>query len=120
MAALLFFASRYIRWSRTEFVITSERLIFQTGLIARNGSQMPLEKVNTVDFHQTVFERIIGAGDLVIESGSEAGVESFSNIRRPLQVQQEINRQMDRHEKGGWAPRVATIPEQIAQLADLA
>jgi hypothetical protein len=26
---------------------------------------------------------------------------------------------MDRHEKGGWAPRAATIPEQIAQLADL-
>jgi uncharacterized membrane protein YdbT with pleckstrin-like domain len=119
VAALLFFAVRYVKWTTTTFAVTSERVIFHRGLISRRNTQMPLEKINTVDFHQSVFERIIGAGDLVIESGSEAGIESFTNIRRPLDVQQEITRQMDRHEKGGWAPRVATIPEQIAQLADL-
>ncbi len=119
VAALLFFGYRYLHWSRTNFIVTSERVIFQRGLIARRGTQMPLEKINTVDFHQGVFERIIGAGDLVIESGSEAGIDTFTDIRRPLQVQQEINRQIDRHEKQGFVPRMATIPEQIAQLADL-
>ncbi len=120
VVGLLFFLSRYLRWSRTLFSITSERVIYQSGLISRTNTFMPLEKINTVDFHQSVFERIIGAGDLVIESGSEAGTETFSDIRKPLDVQQEINRQMDRHEKGSWGGgRQATIPEQIAQLADL-
>ncbi|MFN0029787.1 MAG: PH domain-containing protein [Acidimicrobiales bacterium] len=119
VAALVFFTYRYLHWSRTNFIVTSERVIFQRGLIARRGTQMPLEKINTVDFHQGVFERIIGAGDLVIESGSEAGIDTFTDIRRPLHVQQEINRQIDRHEKQGFSPRAATIPEQIAQLADL-
>ena len=119
VVALLFFANRFVRWSRTNFVVTTERLIYQRGLVARTGTQMPLEKINTVDFHQSFFERLIRAGDVVIESGSESGVQTFSNIRDPLAVQQEINRQMDRHEKGGWTPRPASIPEQIAQLADL-
>lgn len=119
VVALLFFLVRYIRWSTTTFAVTSERVIFHKGFIARRNTQMPLEKINTVDFHQSIFERMIGAGDLVIESGSEAGIESFSDIRKPLAVQQEINRQVDRHEKGGWGQRPVTIPEQIAQLADL-
>jgi len=120
VVALVYFLGRYIQWVRTYFVITSERLILQRGLIARSGTQMPLDKINTVDFRQSVFERLIGAGDLILESGSEAGVETFSDVRKPMQVQNTLNQTMDRHaarSRGG--AREATVPEQIAQLADL-
>jgi uncharacterized membrane protein YdbT with pleckstrin-like domain len=120
VVALGFFLVRYIRWARTWFVITSERLILQRGLIARSGSQMPLDKINTVDFRQSVFERLIGAGDLIIESGSEAGIETFSDVRKPLQVQNTLNQTMDRlGARSRGVARAATVPEQIAQLADL-
>lgn len=126
LAALVGFGVRYARWATTSFAVTTERVIFRQGLISRRGTQMPLEKINTVDFHQTLWERMVGAGDLVIESGSEAGVEVFSDIRKPLAVQQEINRQMDHHEKGRFrgAPsdvgaRQLSIPEQIEKLAEL-
>ena len=128
VAALLWLVGRYLRWATTNFVVTSERVVFRQGLVARRGTQMPLEKINTVDFHQTLWERIVGAGDLVIESGSEAGVETFSDVRKPEAVQQEINRQMDHHEKGRWptsqsyaasaAPSLS-IPEQLEKLAEL-
>ncbi len=118
--ALALFAQRYLRWVRTDFIVTSERVIFQQGMVSRRGTQMPLEKINTVDFQQSVFERLIGAGDLVIESGSERGVTTFNDVRRPMDVQQTIQEQMDRHEKlGQGGGRPATVPEQIAQLADL-
>jgi uncharacterized membrane protein YdbT with pleckstrin-like domain len=129
LAALVYFAFRYARWASTNFAVTSERVVYRQGIVARRATQMPLEKINTVDFRQSVFERLIGAGDLIIESGSDTGVATFSDVRKPLAVQQEINRQMDRHEKGGWAHAAArpapvpsgpgTIPDQIAQLAEL-
>jgi uncharacterized membrane protein YdbT with pleckstrin-like domain len=120
VGALGIFGESYIRWARTQFVVTSERIIFQQGLVSRTGTQMPLEKVNTVDFHQSVFERVIRAGDLIIESGSERGTTTFSDIRNPMTVQEEINRQMDLHDKRGrQGMRPATVPEQISQLADL-
>ena len=79
--------------------------------MSRRGSQIPLEKINSVEFHQRLFERILGAGDLVIESGSEAGIDTFSDVRKPLAVQQEINRQIDIHEKTRWAgPSCARRP----------
>jgi membrane protein YdbS with pleckstrin-like domain len=129
VAALIVFAVRYVRWATTSFAVTSERIIFRQGLVARRGVQMPLEKVNTVDFHQNIWERLIGAGDLVIESGNEHGLETFTDIRKPLAVQQEINRQMDLHDRNRWAPPPApvdppaalglTVPEQLEKLAEL-
>ena len=123
LAALVNFGFRYARWSTTNFAITSERVIYRQGLVARRGTEMPLEKVNTVDFRQTVFERVIGAGDLLIESGSDRGITTFSDVRKPQIVQQELNRLMDAKEKRNYvqpvAAATASIPEQIAQLAQL-
>ena len=128
LVALAFFGYMYARWATTNFALTTERIIYRQGLVSRRGTQMPLEKINTVDFHQRLFERLIGAGDLIIESGSDRGVETFHDVRKPLAVQQEINRLMDLHDDRRYAgapaaaPPVATgpsIPEQIEKLGEL-
>ena len=75
-----------VRWSRTFFVVTSQRVIFRQGVLARRGVEIPLERVNNVNFKQSVLERMLGAGDLLIESASEDGQQLFSDIRDPEQV----------------------------------
>ena len=88
---------RYLKWLTTNFVITSNRLIFRQGVVAKSGIEIPLERVNNVNFHQSVFERMLGAGDLLIESGGEDGQQRFTDIRRPAQVQNLIHAQMESH-----------------------
>jgi uncharacterized membrane protein YdbT with pleckstrin-like domain len=75
-------------------VLTSQRVIFRTGVIARVGIEIPLYRVNNINFHQSIFERMIGAGDLLIESGGEEGMQVFDNVRDPEQVQSFIQRAM--------------------------
>jgi uncharacterized membrane protein YdbT with pleckstrin-like domain len=86
---------RYLKWVTTHFVITSHRLMFQTGVIGKSGIQIPLERVNNVNFNQSVFERILGAGDLLIESGGEDGQSRYTDIRHPERVQRLIHAQME-------------------------
>jgi uncharacterized membrane protein YdbT with pleckstrin-like domain len=88
---------RYLKWLTTNFVITSNRLIFRQGLVGKSGIEIPLERVNNVNFNQSVFERILGAGDLLIESGGEDGQQRFTDIRHPAQVQNLIHAQMESH-----------------------
>ena len=83
-----------LTWSRTHFVLTNQRVIFRAGVIARTGIEIPLYRVNSINFHQSIFERMIGAGDLLVESGGEDGMEVFDNIRDPEQVQSFIQRAM--------------------------
>ncbi len=84
--------SRALKWSKTHFVLTNQRVIFRAGVIARTGIEIPLYRINNINFHQSIVERMIGAGDLLIESGGEDGMEVFDNIRDPEQVQSIIQR----------------------------
>jgi hypothetical protein len=69
-----------VKWSRTHFVVTSHRVIYREGVVAR-------------------IERLVGAGDLLIESGGEDGQSRFANIRDPEEVQNIIQRTVIEFEK---------------------
>lgn len=86
---------RYLKWVTTHFVITSQRVVFRTGVLAKSGIEIPLDRVNNVNFNQSIFERMLGAGDLLIESGGEDGQSRYTDIRHPDRVQKLIHSQME-------------------------
>ena len=126
---------QYLTWNFTHFVITTDRVVFRSGVIAKHGAEIPLERVSNINFHQTIWERAIGAGDLEIESAGRDGQSTFNDVRHPDAVQQELYKQMEQYarKRAGWsqpapagapapapAPAAgATIPEQLEQLAGL-
>jgi uncharacterized membrane protein YdbT with pleckstrin-like domain len=125
---------KYLEWNFTHFVVTDDRVIFRTGVLAKRGVEIPMERINNINFHQGIWERIIGAGDLDIESAGKDGQSHFEDVWHPDGVQQELYRQMEANAKkrAGWgnhgaaapAPAApaspsASIPEQLHQLADL-
>jgi uncharacterized membrane protein YdbT with pleckstrin-like domain len=89
------FGVRYAKWSTTNFVVTSDRVVYRVGVLSKQGIEIPLERINTVFFKQSIFERLLGAGDLGIESAGERGSETFNDVRKPSAVQNEIYRQME-------------------------
>src|SRR3954452_9421162 len=119
---------KYLGWRMTYFVVTSRRVIYRSGVISKRGVEIPLERINNINFHQRLIDRIIGAGDLDIESAGKDGQSHFDFIRHPDGVQHEIYRQMEfrnmpQMQPSGVAAPVptpaASVPEQIEQLAHL-
>jgi uncharacterized membrane protein YdbT with pleckstrin-like domain len=123
-------AVKYMEWNFTHFVVTDDRVIYRTGVVAKRGVEIPMERINNINFHQGIWERIIGAGDLDIESAGKDGQSHFDDVWHPDAVQQELYRQMEANAKkrARWssaasapaaAPPAPTVPEQLQQLADL-
>lgn len=110
--------SRYGRWLTTHFVITNRRVIFRTGLLTKRGIEVPIDRVNTVHFHQSMVERLVGAGDLLIESGGESGQQRFTDIRQPDRVQRVIHAEMEARELRG-ANGVIDIADQLEKLESM-
>jgi uncharacterized membrane protein YdbT with pleckstrin-like domain len=100
---------RYAKWVTTNFVITSDRVIYRSGVFAKRGIEIPLERVNSVHFSQGILERIVGAGDLLIESGAEGGQQRFTDIHDPDKIQNLIHAQMERNEERMFHSRGAAV-----------
>jgi membrane protein YdbS with pleckstrin-like domain len=84
---------RLTAWLTSYFVVTSDRVIQREGWIARQSIEIPLEQINDIRFTQGIFERMIGAGDLMIRSASNDGPTTFEDIRHPEEVQKTIYHQ---------------------------
>ncbi|HKX74366.1 MAG TPA: PH domain-containing protein [Acidimicrobiia bacterium] len=109
-----------VRWLTTQHVITNERVIHRTGFISKRGKEIPLEMINTISFAQSVFERMVGSGDLVIESAGETGQTLYTDIPDPEGLQTLIYKvredRMLSLERGGQGQSKA---EQIRILSEL-
>ena len=113
LAWAVWLAARLISWQTTHFVVTNQRVVVRSGILSKHGHDIPLDKINDVRSNQTFFERIIGAGDLVIDSGGETGgPQTFSDIRSPEAVKKRILGQKS-------AGKQSSVTDQIAALADL-
>ncbi len=112
----------YRQWANTHFVVTSRRVIYRSGVISKSGIEIPLDRISNVLFHQRLFERALGAGDLTIESAGESGQQKFANVRKPDAVQNEINYAIEAQRTNRMTPQSVSgdsIPVQIEKLAEL-
>ncbi|MGI9646396.1 MAG: PH domain-containing protein [Ilumatobacteraceae bacterium] len=124
IGSAIWLLARFISWISTNFVVTDQRVIFRTGVFAKQGIEIPLDRVNTVHFSQGVIERIVGAGDLMIESAGAEGQQRFTDIRSPDKVQRLIHAQMElRNDKrlgggGGGGDDVASQLEKLEGMLE--
>lgn len=108
----LWLLGRYLKWATTNFVVTNQRVIYRSGVFAKRGVEIPVGRVNNVNFSQGIFERLVGAGDLLIESGGEDGQSRFTDIRHPDQVQRMIHVQQQAAVERG-SGRVVEAPSGV-------
>lgn len=124
IASLLYTLQRWIAWVSTNFVVTTDRCVYREGIISKRGVEIPLERINTVFFNQSVVDRIIRAGTLTIESAGENGVQTFQDVRDPIGVQQILYQEMEENENRKFdrvrAPaQQASVADELAKLVAL-
>ena len=119
LAGLFVGARQWTAWLFTKYIVTNERLIVREGVIARRGKEIPLERIDNVSYSQTVGERILRSGDLIIESAGEGGQSRYTDIPHPEDTQSLIYQFREARMlaiEGGGAPSKADEIEKLARL----
>lgn len=106
---------RYANWKTTRFAITSERVAYQSGMFRRRGVSIPLNRVNNVNFHQSVIARMLNNGVVVIESAGETGDSVFENIPNPERVRTTIFAQVEADEQRDSDRDAAALAKAMQQ-----
>ena len=112
------------RWF-TNYVLTTERIIVRRGMIARTGTEIPLESVVNVLFAQTVWERLLRYGDVTLESAGVQGRSVLDDIPDPEGFQSQVYRVREarslamKHGPGPLDTAYGDVVGELERLADL-
>ena len=88
---LLRLAVKAYEWSETYFVVTSQRMLLQTGLVPRKVNMMPLSKVTDMSFQRSSLGRILGYGEFILESaGQDQALRIVDHLPYPEQLYLEV------------------------------
>jgi uncharacterized membrane protein YdbT with pleckstrin-like domain len=87
MAAVIFVAVPLLRWWTTSYELTNRRLRLRSGVLSRTGRDFPLARISDVSFAQGLLDRVLGCGQLVVESPGEHGQLVLTEIPHVQQVQ---------------------------------
>jgi len=79
LVVLWFSVAPLLRWRCTHFVVTNRRVLVREGVLTRTGFEIPMNRITSVHFRQTVFERLLGCGTLSVESASDEPLD-FEDI----------------------------------------
>jgi uncharacterized membrane protein YdbT with pleckstrin-like domain len=114
---------RFLRWRSTDLVVTSMRVIYRGGVVGRWSREIPISNVQDVSYVQSLVGRVIGRGELFVESAGSRGEKPFRGVSRPEVAQGLINRSIEESRQRGsgrLAPRDGvSVAEELDHLGAL-
>jgi uncharacterized membrane protein YdbT with pleckstrin-like domain len=100
LLAILLVLMPFLRWLTTSYTVTDRRLITRTGILSRQGHDIPLARINDVAYEHGVFDRMLGCGTLVISDASQQGRVTLPDIPHVEQVHLKISDLLYNHTDG--------------------
>jgi uncharacterized membrane protein YdbT with pleckstrin-like domain len=118
MGAVL--AWRFFRLRSYEFVLTNHRVIQQQGILSKRSMDSRLDKINNIEHRQSLWGRLLGYGDVEIDTASETGICRFNNVAHPLEFKRAILTAAEQYRTGSGVPlAVASGPSGAERMRQL-
>ena len=97
---LFFFTHMMIIKATTEIAITSERLVYKKGLIARHVGELNIDRIEGISVQQGVLGRMFGYGRVIVR-GMGVGEVMLPPIETPIEFRKAIQEAKAMQEKAG-------------------
>jgi uncharacterized membrane protein YdbT with pleckstrin-like domain len=95
LSLLLIPAYRHLKRSLVRYTLTDSKIEISEGLISTHTRNVPLKTIQDVSVSATIFQRMLGFGDVIIENASESdGKIILNDINSPKKYADTLLKQM--------------------------
>jgi membrane protein YdbS with pleckstrin-like domain len=81
----------FLEWLTATYTITNRRLITRSGVLARQGHDIPLSRISDVAYELGILDRMLGCGTLIISDASTNGRVLLHDIPQVEETQRRLN-----------------------------
>ena len=105
----------YINWKYNLWAVTNMRVVDESGFFTRYSKESPLDKINNVEYDQTLLGRVFGYGDVDIQTAAELGETSYHLIYHPKLLKDTITLAQEEYKKFQITSQATQLAEAIAK-----
>ncbi len=115
LVALLFPLYEYINWKYNLWAVTNLRVVDESGFFSRYSKESPLDKINNVEYDQSFLGRLLGYGNVDIQTAAEMGETTYHLIHHPKLLKDTITHAQEEYKKNNIASQANLLAEAIAK-----
>lgn len=105
----------YINWKYNLWCVTNLRVVDETGFFTRYSKESPLDKINNVEYDQSIWGRIFGYGNVDIQTAAELGETKYTLIHHPKLLKDTITHAQEEYKKMQISNQATQLAEAIAK-----
>jgi uncharacterized membrane protein YdbT with pleckstrin-like domain len=105
----------YINWKYNLWAVTNMRVVDESGFFTRYSKESPLDKINNVEYNQPVMGRILGYGNVDIQTAAEMGETKYTLIHHPKLLKDTITHAQEEYKKIQITSQATQLAAAIAQ-----
>ena len=105
----------YINWKYNLWCVTNMRVVDESGFFTRYSKESPLDKINNVEYDQSIWGRILGFGNVDIQTAAEMGETKYQLIHHPKLLKDTITHAQEEYKKMQITNQATQLAEAIAR-----
>ena len=105
----------YINWRHNLWCVTNLRVVDETGFFTRYSKESPLDKINNVEYDQSLMGRLFGYGNVDIQTAAELGETKYELIHHPKLLKDTITHAQEEYKKMQISSQATQLAEAIAR-----
>ena len=110
LAVAVYPVYEYLNYKSNLWCVTNLRVVDESGFFSRYSKESPLDKINNVEYEQSIWGRIFGFGDVDIQTAAEMGETTYELIHHPKLLKDTITQAQEEYKK-------FQVSNQASQLA---
>ena len=91
------------------------RVVDESGFFTRYSKESPLDKINNVEYDQSIWGRLFGYGNVDIQTAAELGETTYNLIRKPKLLKDTITLAQEEYKKIQISNQATQLAEAIAR-----
>jgi uncharacterized membrane protein YdbT with pleckstrin-like domain len=81
---------RWLKWRTKRIVVTGDRLRYEEGFVSRGTRSLELSKLQCVNVHQSMMQRVFSVGDIAFETAGQGTWTPMRHVDNPQQIADEL------------------------------
>jgi len=115
LLAVIYPLIEYVNWRNNIWCVTNMRVVDESGFFSRYSKESPLDKINNVEYDQSLWGRIIGYGGVDIQTAAELGETRYEFIHHPKLLKDTITQAREENKNFQVSSQAAQLAEAIAR-----